>query len=669
MTIALTSGFIALTLFTGLDPTPTADEVARRVGQQWVTTYNVLDHLADGKATSPYLPARSPLYEKVDSARKVGTTVQNPWPGDGVNKHMHVRVRKTRVDRVMKDLRDCLVVPLVGKIEFPLLILPQSRLTFSPEYVRMGAAGVRMRVLVNDEELWSEVLSGKSLYKNQWDEVSLDLKKWGNQAVRLTFEVDKPSLGDKRWDKRGKHKGVGLFALPRVQTFVKASDVGQRGLIKGMVGDDMNHSVIMFVFDSLRADLLPPVREERKLIPSMSPNLDAHVGKAVQFRQAFSVGNQTRIGSYSFYLSTPPAAGGFFSIKWGLSDQFRDAFYAGNPVSLPRELKKAGYLTGHLGFNGFLTGFQYLSMDMGFDFVGEFNGVPENTVRMTDGIIEWLEAHKDEKFFLIVWFDPPHFPYNAPKSYTDKAIELGVEPDHKFFDKRYLGKMLYGDEYFGKIAAKLEELGLNKKTLTIVTADHGEAMDPRHEGYSKNVNTGITRHHGKSLYDEEMQVPLAIRLDGVLKPRVVSDQVSLMSLGPTILDLLGLPHKSDRRMGTTFKDLVRGGKEAVERLIYAEARWSNAIRLGGYKYIFHGSREQLKINREELWQRGRDGHDELLHVAKDPFELTNVAQERPEVLKKMRKAYFDWRATMRAFRRRHSKEPFLRPIQDLGMTP
>lgn len=92
------------------------------------------------------------------------------------------------------------------------------------------------------------------------------------------------------------------------------------------------------------------------------------------------MGNQIRIGSYSFYLSILSAAGGFWSIKWGLFFVFRRGFYVGKSVLFFWEFKRVGYLMGHFGFNGFLIGFQYLFMDMGFDFVGEFNGVPENII-------------------------------------------------------------------------------------------------------------------------------------------------------------------------------------------------------------------------------------------------------------------------------------------------
>lgn len=650
-----------------------ADDRAARVGQQWVTTFSFLDNLSKATVRSPHLPASRPLFHRVDKAKKNGQTVQNPWPGDGPHRYMHVRVRKSVSRQVRQDLRDCLVVPAVGQVSFQVNVLPKSQLRFAPEYVRTGGLSrALMRVTISvggnaETVLWEERRKGRSLWKNEWVETVVPLDAYAGKSATITFSADDPAQRPGRWKKRGKHGGVGLFALPRVLTSISAEDTAGRAAVKAVVGDELNHNVIMFVFDSMRADLMTPVREKFKRIPPITPRLDAFAEKGVRFTRAFSVGNQTRIGSYSMYLATPPAAGGFWQIRWTLSDKFRKDFYAWKPVSLPRTLHKAGYLTGHMGYNGFLTGNMYLSMDMGFDFVSEFNGPPKNTVRMTKAIIDWLDEHKDQKFFLLVWFDPPHFPYTAPEGYRKKLYSKGLNKKSRYFAHGYLAKMIYGDEYFGKIADKLTSLGLDRKTLMIVTADHGEAMDPRHDGYSNNVNTRVARHHGKSFYDEEVHVPLIFRMDGQLPKKLdVPEQVSLVSLAPTVQELLGLPTNLKNQFGRSFATLVRGKKEAAERTVYFEGRWSHGISRHGHKYIFHDKGERLKLTRKSLWRRSRDGTDEIFDTAKDPDELTNIATTKPEIRAKMRKAYFEHRARMRAFRKARSKERLTRPIAEIG---
>ncbi|HIA02440.1 MAG TPA: hypothetical protein EYN66_11095 [Myxococcales bacterium] len=323
-------------------------------------------------------------------------------------------------------------------------------------------------------------------------------------------------------------------------------------------------------------------------------------------------------------------------------------------------------MSGHLGYNSFLYGNQYLAMDMGFDFVSEFMGVPQNTVTIAKAVNEWLEAHKDEKFFLLVWFEPPHFPYVAPKGYKQRVYKAGVKKDFRFFDHGYLSKLMYGDEYFGHVARKLEELGLSKNTLQIVTADHGECMDYRHDGYSKNVNTRVARHHGKSFFDEEIHVPLMLRLDGVLDHKTrVKTPVSLVSLAPTIQDMLGFTPQLPKQFGRSFAGLAKGESEAAPRTVYFEGRWSYGIRNARWKYIFHDRSEKLQFKRKSLWQRKRDGYHELFDLTADPDELTNVSLSRPEALEQMKQRYSEIRAQLRRFRREQLNGAPLPPIVKL----
>ena len=60
----------------------------------------------------------------------------------------------------------------------------------------------------------------------------------------------------------------------------------------------------------------------------------------------------------------------------------------------------------------------------------------------------------------------------------------------------YRGEIEYLDEQFGKLLAKLEEMGLYDDTLIALTADHGEEFH-EHGGF----------WHGLTLYDEQIHVP------------------------------------------------------------------------------------------------------------------------------------------------------------------
>ncbi|MFN8641707.1 MAG: sulfatase-like hydrolase/transferase [Candidatus Binatia bacterium] len=73
-------------------------------------------------------------------------------------------------------------------------------------------------------------------------------------------------------------------------------------------------------------------------------------------------------------------------------------------------------------------------------------------------------------------------------------------------------------------------------TLLIVTADHGEEL----------LEHGMFGH-GFNLFNTTVHVPLVVAGPGIPAGRVVDQNVSLVDLAPTILDLVGLP--PERRFG------------------------------------------------------------------------------------------------------------------------
>ena len=95
-----------------------------------------------------------------------------------------------------------------------------------------------------------------------------------------------------------------------------------------------------------------------------------------------------------------------------------------------------------------------------------------------------------------------------------------------------------------------ERLGLNDKTVFVLTADHGTEFY-EHRRFD----------HGFTLYDELLRVPLFIRVPGQTAGRDVADRVSSIDVMPTILDLLAVnvPDKAAGQLrGTSLVPALRG---------------------------------------------------------------------------------------------------------------
>src|SRR6185436_3425384 len=89
----------------------------------------------------------------------------------------------------------------------------------------------------------------------------------------------------------------------------------------------------------------------------------------------------------------------------------------------------------------------------------------------------------------------------------------------------------------GRLLSHLDELGYAENTIVMVVADHGEEF----------LDHGRWGHWESNLYDEIVRVPLIIRMPASAGPRgqVIRQQVSLLDLMPTILDLGGCPLPKD----------------------------------------------------------------------------------------------------------------------------
>jgi len=171
----------------------------------------------------------------------------------------------------------------------------------------------------------------------------------------------------------------------------------------------------------------------------------------------------------------------------------------------------------------------------------------------------------------------------------------------------YDREVAYLDGRLGRLIALLKELGVYDQTAIVFTADHGEAF----------AEHGVTGHID-GLYDEFLRVPLIMRAPWII-PRAsrISEQVGLMSVTPTILDICGLPRIPDAD-GASLIDSVRGKKSLIP--LFSET-------------VMSGNNAHFLAVRTPEWKliRSEDGKKvELYNLINDPGEKHNLAASRPD---------------------------------------
>lgn len=244
------------------------------------------------------------------------------------------------------------------------------------------------------------------------------------------------------------------------------------------------------------------------------------------------------------------------------------------------------------------SGINHLTRELGFDFASSIYmananliGLPkplweqENNMEwFTAGALKFLERQKgsDKPFFLYFAPNIPHgggaekFAKADPRATPEGLVDwhLGVQPSREDVLRRTRAAGIkdawatWLDDGIGVILKKLEDLGLAKDTIVILSSDQ--------------------QSRGKWTCYEGARVPFAVRWPGKVKEASHCD-VSLASVdvAPTLLELCGgkLPDNSQAVVdGRSFAPCLTGGTVA-ERPVLVEMGYGRAIVADGWKYI------------------------------------------------------------------------------------
>jgi choline-sulfatase len=277
--------------------------------------------------------------------------------------------------------------------------------------------------------------------------------------------------------------------------------------------------------------------------------------------------------------------------------------------------------------NGYATGSFVFDTDYLFKSFPEANVA--GTTETLDGVVEWLRAHRDRPFAL--WFHSwaTHLPYGIAHARekewkaAKQEIMAGIQSDSasalEAMREAYAEAVERSSEHF--LAGFLEELdalGLREDTALVFAADHGESWGERFS--DKHAVKGTYHMHGATLFEEIVDVPLILAAPGIEPGIVVSDQVSLVDIAPTLLELGGAP--LDGADGGSLLPLVRGETPGEPRDAWIVG--SDAGRVS-----------QLCLRRPpwKLLVHVESGEEEVYDLAADPREQRNVPDEAPAELR------------------------------------
>jgi arylsulfatase A-like enzyme len=338
-------------------------------------------------------------------------------------------------------------------------------------------------------------------------------------------------------------------------------------------------AVVLLTVDSLRADVL----QKPELLARL-PNLSKLRAESVEFTEARSPTPSTYTTFHAIFT------GKFFSgTRWTRKNwtKKRELDYFPHTDESPRLSELLGRADVDTISVPSMTQLKK-RFGVGKGFRRELSVPQRATAAQTiRALLKQLKKRQEEPFFAALHLMDPHHPYDAGA------------PDAPEFE-RYVGEIEVVDREIGRLLARLDEPDLANRTFLIVAADHGEAFGEH-----------STIHHATTLYEELVRVPLLVRGPGI-KPRRISEPVTLVDLAPTVLDVFGLPTPG-HFLGQSLVPLLAGRDVRLTRPIAAESsrRARSIVFPDGKKAII------------DLQRRTR----ELYDLRKDPLELDNLIDE------------------------------------------
>jgi len=249
------------------------------------------------------------------------------------------------------------------------------------------------------------------------------------------------------------------------------------------------------------------------------------------------------------------------------------------------------------------------------------------------GLIE--KYKKDGKpWNVVLSLSEPHLPCNPVKRFVDMYDTSLIKPwgnfPDPFINKPYIQKQqLYNwgledytwrqwavyvqhyyamisqaDDAIGTVLDALKKMGLDKNTVIIFTADHGDA------GGSHGM---IDKHY--VMYEEEVHVPLVIKWDGIIKQGSRCDKfiINGLDLSATIPEIAGFKFMQSK--GRSLVPLLRGNQ--VED--WRKFAFSN---YNGQQFGLYTERMIRDNNMKYIWNL--TDIDELYDLRNDPWEMKNL---------------------------------------------
>ncbi|QDV10084.1 Arylsulfatase [Planctomycetes bacterium Poly30] len=273
-------------------------------------------------------------------------------------------------------------------------------------------------------------------------------------------------------------------------------------------------NVIYVVVDTQRLDRLGCYGYPK----DTTPHIDRFAEESIVFEDAYTTSSWTWPSTGSLLTSLPPDAHG---VKSNASCTLAQSL-----TTIAEALQGRGYTTAAFVGNPIVSSTRYF--DQGFETFDETRSEFRMSDELMPAALDWLETHAPLRFFLYLHLVDPHTPHRPSPTQMER-LGLGPAPENwpeggldgirrpsandpgteitpelvQYANDLYDTSVATTDMWFGRLLEKIDELGLDDRTIIVLTSDHGEEL----------LDRGF-RGHGHTVFPELVRSPLIFHVPG-----------------------------------------------------------------------------------------------------------------------------------------------------------
>ncbi|MHC4557825.1 MAG: sulfatase [Planctomycetota bacterium] len=277
------------------------------------------------------------------------------------------------------------------------------------------------------------------------------------------------------------------------------------------------------------------------------------------------------------------------------------------------------------------------------------------TDRLTDEAVRFIEANKDNSFFLYL----PHYAVHTPLQAKAELIARYEDkpPSNGQYNSTYAAMIDSVDQSVGRIMDKLNELKLTSNTVVFFFSDNG--------GYAGATSNQPLRGFKGTFYEGGIREPMIVRWPGVTKPGAVCDTpVISTDFFPTILEMTGAKKTAGKILdGESIMPLLKGGTSLNREAIFwhfpaylqgnVPGARDSKFRTRPVGVVRKGKWKLLQYFEEWVLEGGRDEIDtnnavELYDLGNDVSEKTNLANVNTTKRDELLDLLINWQDSIKA---------------------